>query len=244
MQHMHLSSTLYHCLTHGILESLAGPTMFTTVMALPCHATPVGSASNNMIVFALACSGAVLQLLDHLPAALAAAAAGPTAAPTPLVYISPAAADALATANSCCEYLERRRQQQVLEQGTAPFAHKQLIKAGQLKILSAAAGAAGATGAAAGDGMQVDVTGASSGTAAAAAEGVSVSGDERVGDGPDWGPVVQEVMSLGPCVVFVPLWSLAAGTRDRAAAVTEVQRNRAECMTTVLKTGVGCMKGS
>lgn len=172
-------------------------------MAWPCHARPPGRLC--LQDYACVCparSGAVLQLLDHLPTALAAAA-GPATAPTPLVYISQAAADALATANSCCESLEQRRQQQVLEQGTAPFAHEQLIKAGQLKILPAAAGV----------GMQVDATGAAAGTATAAAEGVSVNGDEGAAVSPDWGPVVQEVLSLGPCVVFVPLWSLAAGRR-------------------------------
>jgi hypothetical protein len=131
-------------------------------------------------------TGAVLQLLQHLPTALSAAAAGPTPAPpTPLVYLSAAAADALATANSCCEYLEQQRQQQVLEFGRAPFAHQQLIKSGQLRILCPSSSSSGS----------------------------STHGDHTANDSSSsrWSSVVQEVLGLDPCVAFVPLWSLAAG---------------------------------
>lgn len=179
-----------------------------------------------VLVPVVAGEGVVLQLLEHLPAALAAAAAPPAAASARLVYLSPSAADALATANSCCEYLEQRRQQQVLERGEAPFAFDQLVKSGQLQVLGplapfggsnqtadaaagvvgTAAGLASVTAAAAGqsaanDAMQID-----SGSGAMPAPGV--------GGGPSsstWEPVVQRVLEMGPCVAFVPLWSLAAG---------------------------------
>ena len=131
-------------------------------------------------------AGAVLQLLEALPtalaavaAAVAAAAGGPSQAPatTHVVYLSHAAADFLATANSCCEYLEPRRQQLVLASGTAPFGTEDLLQSGQLLL-----------------------------RAPEAEEGASSSSSS------DWGPVVQRVLSMGPgCVVLVPLWSMAAG---------------------------------
>jgi hypothetical protein len=35
-----------------------------------------------------------------------------------------------------------------------------------------------------------------------------------------WGPLVDQVLAMGPCVVLVPLWSLAAGKTGAVAVHT------------------------
>jgi hypothetical protein len=182
-------------------------------------------------------AGAVLQLLEQLPAALAATAA-PTpaqASTIPLVYLSPAAADFLATANSCCEYLEQHKQQQVLASGTPPLDTDRLIKSGQLQLLAPAgqhksgrqasqvtpaATQAGSSAVAAGSGagaqpMQLDHSSSPVGGTAGAEQGSGASwgsgGRESGVSSSGWDALVQQVLLLGPCVVFVPLWSMAGG---------------------------------
>jgi hypothetical protein len=182
-------------------------------------------------------AGAVLQLLEQLPAALAAAAASSPAqvSTIPLVYLSPAAADFLATANSCCEYLEQHKQQQVLASGTPPLDTDRLVKSGQLQLLAPAgqhkggrqasqvtpaATQAGSSAVAAGSGagaqpMQLDPSSSSVGDTARAERGSGASwgsgGREGGVSSSGWDALVQQVLSLGPCVVFVPLWSMAGG---------------------------------
>lgn len=146
----------------------------------------------------------MLQLLGHLPAALTAATAGSAAGSAKLVYMSPAAADALATANSCCEYLEQRKLQQVLTAGTPPFPHEELTKSGQLLLLPPATSSIN----------NKNAVNQSATAAAAAANMINPMDVDAVveeSNDDNWGPLVQQVLSMGPCVVFVPLWSFAAG---------------------------------
>jgi hypothetical protein len=151
----------------------------------------------------------VLQLLEHIPRALlaatGAAAAAAAAANTPLFYLSLAAPDALATASSCCECLELPRKQAVLFSGQAPFEFDRQLESGQLRLFTGVVAEDEATAAAA-DGVT---------TTAAAAAGDAT---EAVAAGLTAGQVLtsfhealQVVQAAGPCVVFVPLWSLAAG---------------------------------
>jgi hypothetical protein len=147
-------------------------------------------------------AGAMLQLLERLPTALTAAL------PTQpcMLYLSPAAADALATANSCCEYLEQHRQHGVLASGTPPFADAELTKSRQLVILAPPDNSSSSTGSSGGRDGQRPV-------GETEAQGVAVGMEvDAGGRGSDrWGPAVQQALAVGPCVVFVPVWSLAAG---------------------------------
>lgn len=86
----------------------------------------------------MASSGGVLQLLEHIPAALQDIL-GPAGSRVPMFYLSPAAPDALATANSCCEYLDTRRREVVLSSGQAPFGHEGLVTSGRLRVLNGTA---------------------------------------------------------------------------------------------------------
>jgi hypothetical protein len=131
---------------------------------------------------------AVVQLLDCIEAELEAAAAASSSAAAmlpPVFYISPAAADRLATANSCCEYLEPSRQMRVLSCGEAPFAAERMAAAGRLRLLLG--GSAGG----------------------ARAEGAPAASDS--GAAASWQADVQQVLQAGPCIALVPLWSLAGG---------------------------------
>jgi hypothetical protein len=152
----------------------------------------------------------VLQLLEHIPRALlavagaATAAAAAAAASTPLFYLSPAAPDALATASSCCEYLELPRKQAVLFSGQAPFEFDRQLESGQLRLF---------TGVVAEE-EEEEATADAATTAAGARDGAAEAAAEGLAAGKlptNFDEALQQVQAAGPCVVFVPLWSLAAG---------------------------------
>lgn len=194
----------------GMCSALCG------VLALLHHLTARASAHLLPVV-------AMLQLLERLPAALAAAL------PTQpcLLYLSPAAADALATANSCCEYLEQRRQLGVLAFGTPPFPDAELTKSRQLLILAPANDSTSSSSGSSGGGggsSQHPVWGTEA--RGDVAGGMAVDGG---GLGSDrWGPALQQAQVVGPCVVFVPVWSLAAGEdgAEAGACILSLMRMR------------------
>jgi hypothetical protein len=151
-------------------------------------------ASDVYVPFVVMCAGtAVLQLLEHIPRALLAAAGPAAAAAVLLFYLSAAAPDALATASSCCEYLEEARKQAVLFNGQAPFEFDKQLESGQLRMFTGLSG----------DNQAAEAA------AEAEAKEEGVMRDSKVAA--DYQEALQTVQAAGPCVVFVPLWSLAAG---------------------------------
>jgi hypothetical protein len=86
----------------------------------------------------------------------------------------------------------------VLFFGQAPFEFDRQLESGQLRLFTGMIAEDQAAAAAA----SADLT------AAPAAASLAVDGREVT---VDFQEALQQVQSAGPCVVFVPLWSLAAG---------------------------------
>ncbi|WIA32375.1 hypothetical protein OEZ86_003207 [Tetradesmus obliquus] len=185
---------------HAIQHLLSPPELLLPAAAGAAARAVLGGG--RVLVPVLPSGTAVLQLLEHILRALLAAAgpaAAAAAAATPLFYLSPAAPDALATASSCCEYLEEPRKQAVLFNGQAPFEFERQLEGGQLRLFT---------------GLPAD------GQAAAADVGGPSAEEEFRFEGqvtPDYREALRQVEAAGPCVVFVPLWSLAAGPGQQLA---------------------------
>jgi hypothetical protein len=117
-----------------------------------------------------------------------------------LFYLSPAAPDVLATASSCCEYLKDSRKQAVLNHGQSPFEHDKQLESQQLQAFTGLDNNEQALTAAADAGFIAD-------------RGRLRVQEQQADEG------LTAVQAAGPCVVFVLLWSLAAGASFEDLAV-------------------------